>query len=118
MITEAHFNRATLECMTALRRRIKQDSGISISLADPDAAQKLISLSSSSQLPEVQALGKQLVEILAPPAAAGQSDSAMNGAIASRRLAAQNPRQMRAPAPTVPNATSPSVRIYRGQIVR
>ncbi len=113
MITEVHFNRTTLDCMTTLRRRIRQDTGINVSLADPGAAEELIRLSSSSQSPDVRALGSQLANILAPSTAIEQSAP---GVIASRRLAAQNPRQ--APLPTQPEAPSSSVRIYRGQIVR
>lgn len=115
MITEAHFNRATLDCMTALRRRIKQDIGINIRLTAPDAAEELIKWSGTSHIPEVRALGQQLADILAP-AATEQAAQPAIGAIASRRLGAQNHRQ---PTPeSGSDAPSTSVRIYRGQIVR
>ena len=40
MIAEAQFNRATLDCMTALRRQLKRTLGVTIRLGDPDAVEE------------------------------------------------------------------------------
>ncbi|WVM89329.1 hypothetical protein UMZ34_01135 [Halopseudomonas pachastrellae] len=42
MIAEAQFNRATLDCMTALRRQLKRSLGITVRLGDPDAVEHMI----------------------------------------------------------------------------
>ena len=41
MIAEAQFNRATLDCMTALRRQLKRTLGVTIRLGDPDAVEEV-----------------------------------------------------------------------------
>ena len=45
MIAETQFNRPTLNCMVALRRRLKQTMGVTIQMGHPQALENMISLS-------------------------------------------------------------------------
>ena len=56
MIAEAQFNRATLDCMTALRRQLKRTLGVTIRLGDPDAVESMIGLSRDSSSAEIREL--------------------------------------------------------------
>lgn len=116
MISEAHFNRGTLDCMTALRRRLKQDMGIVIRLAEPDAVERMLQISHDSALAEIRELGMRLSGMLAPRAAPDDAVLAQ-GAIAARRY---QPRETRPDEMGEESSSTPStsVRIYRGQVIR
>ena len=116
MISEAQFNRGTLDCMTALRRRLKQDLGIVIRLAEPNAVERMLQLSRDSELDEIRELGIRLSGLLAPVSSPDEAVLAQ-GAIAARRYRDRNSRPSetdREPSA----ATTASVRIYRGQVIR
>lgn len=116
MITEAQFNRGTLDCLTALRRRIKQDLGVTIRLAEPDAVERMLALSTASDSAEMRELGARLMGLIAPPAQHENEAMLAQGAIASRQY---HQRANRAIEPSAEPATpSASVRIYRGQVIR
>ncbi len=118
MISEAQFNRGTLDCMTALRRRLKQDTGVVIRLAEPDAVERMLQLSHDSPLADIRELGLRLAQLLAPLAEADEASPA-RGAIASRRYDNRVTRLSEPVAATAtPAPASTSVRIYRGQIIR
>ena len=70
MIAEAQFNRATLDCMTALRRQLKRTLGVTIRLGDPDAVESMIGLSRDSSSAEIRELGTRLADMIRP----GQDD--------------------------------------------
>ncbi|SDR92836.1 hypothetical protein SAMN05216421_0584 [Halopseudomonas xinjiangensis] len=114
MISEAQFNRGTLDCMTALRRLLKQDTGVVIRLAEPDAIERLLQLSHDSQRADIRELGLRLSNMLEPLAGVEDGGRAQ-GAIASRRYRVA---RLPDPATEVPAPASTSVRIYRGQIIR
>jgi len=116
MITEAQFNRGTLDCLTTLRRRIKQDLGVTIRLAEPDAVERMLALSASSDSSEMRELGARLMGLIAPPPHAENEAILAQGAIASRQYHQRGSRSME-PA-TEPATQSTSVRIYRGQVIR
>lgn len=116
MISEAQFNRGTLDCMTALRRRLKQDMGIVIRLAEPDAVERMLQISRDSALDDIRELGMRLSGLLAPLADPEEAVLAQ-GAIAARRYQPRETRPVEVndePSPTA----STSVRIYRGQVIR
>ncbi len=117
MLTEAQFNRSTLECMTILRRRLKQELGVTVRLSEDGAAAEMIRLSATSTQEDLRELGQRLSGMVAekhehlPEIAFGQ------GAIASR----QRHRQGTSPPEAAPANLTPgssAVRIYRGQVVR
>jgi hypothetical protein len=116
MIEEAQFNRATLDCMTMLRRRLKHDLGVIIHLGEPDALRRLVEVSRESGDDGVRELGRQLAEMIRPPAKPEPEPAMGQGAIAARQY------QSRAARPSEPEETrvqpSASVRIYRGQVIR
>jgi|TARA_R110000796_G_scaffold127333_4_gene242552 hypothetical protein len=117
MFTEAQFNRNTLECMTALRRRLKQELGVVVRLSDTDAVEHMINLSRDSQLEDIRELGSRLADMTAPEADPEPELQLGQGAIASRqRLLQQKPAPNYDPPPR--QSDSAPVRIYRGQIVR
>lgn len=117
MFTEAQFNRSTLECMTILRRRLKQELGVTVRLSEEGAAQAMIRLSTSSQQNDIRELGQSLSDMIriepepSQPAAFGQ------GAIASRQRRMQGMNTDEAPPSSLSQGPS-AVRIYRGQVVR
>jgi hypothetical protein len=116
MIDEARFNRDTLERMTGLRRRIKQELGVTIRLSEPDALEQLLELSRSSQDATLQALGKELAEIISPAIVPPVEPVMAQGAIASRQYHGRTERLVDIVHP--PNQAPAGVRIYRGQVVR
>jgi hypothetical protein len=89
------FNKAVLDCMQHLRRRLREEQQLDIRLSQPDAVQALLAACLCSGNETTRNLGKQL---------ATYSDM---------------------PPPVVTNASppesrgrhTPSVRIYRGQRV-
>ena len=119
MIAEAQFNRATLDCMTALRRQLKRTLGVTIRLGDPDAVESMIGLSRDSSSAEIRELGTRLADMIRP----GQEDQAQSplaqGAIASRQFQHRQENRARLEAESEhAEAPSGSVRIYRGQVIR
>lgn len=117
MFTEAQFNRSTLECMTILRRRLKQDLAITIRLSESGAADAMIRLSATSQQEDIRELGQRLSAMIATEPEPAQLPAFGQGAIASRQWEA---RQTTPPETTTshPSPAPSAVRIYRGQVVR
>ncbi|MFN3581433.1 MAG: hypothetical protein ACK4VV_13295 [Pseudomonas sp.] len=122
MITEAQFNRCTLECMTTLRRRLKQELGVTVRLNEEDAVAHLIELSRGSQHGDIRELGLRLGDLTSSEVPAETPAPEVQfgvGAIASRhRLLHQIPDPGYEQTPEPSHSASPAVRIYRGQIVR
>lgn len=119
MFTEAQFNRSTLECMTTLRRRLKQELGVLVRLSDVDAVEHMIRLSRDSSLGDIRELGLRLIELTAPLAAPAADMPFAQGAIASRQRRMQPGASTDFdPSPPSRQGESAPVRIYRGQIVR
>jgi len=118
MIAEAQFNRATLDCMTTLRRHIKRSLGVSVRLSEPDAVENMIGLSRDCPFADIRELGDRLAEMVTPTAAEPAESMVAQGAIAARRY--QNNAQRKACAPEEPIHATPSnsVRIYRGQVIQ
>lgn len=119
MFTEAQFNRSTLECMTALRRRLKQELSVTVRLSDVDAVEHMIRLSRDSRLGDIRELGLRLVDLTTPEAKPEMEMQLGQGAIASRqRLLQQTPGPNFEAPPPSQHSDSVPVRIYRGQVVR
>lgn len=117
MFTEAQFNRSTLECMTVLRRRLKQELGVTVRLSAEDAASEMIRLSATSAQNDIRELGQRLSSLIAVEPATPLEAAFGQGAIASRqRLMQGNSRPEVDPAGVERNPSA--VRIYRGQVVR
>ena len=97
------LNKAVLDCMQTVRRRLRQELELDIRLSQQDAVGRMLEACLQSSSSELRQLGEQLArlsetEVHAPPA------PAVAPAVAPA------PRiQPDAPAP------GPSVRIYRGQ---
>ncbi|GGE31121.1 hypothetical protein GCM10007421_01040 [Halopseudomonas oceani] len=118
MIADAQFNRATLDCMTALRRQIKRTLGVTIRLGDPDAVESMIGLSRDSSSAEIRELGSRLADMVKPDHDDGPSPLAQ-GAIASRQFQHRQENIARLEAESeAGEAPAGSVRIYRGQVIR
>jgi hypothetical protein len=93
------LNKAVLDCMQTVRRRLRQELELDIRLSQQDAVGRMLEACLQSSSSELRQLGEQLArlsetEVHAPPAPA----------------VAPAPRIQ----PDVP-APGPSVRIYRGQ---
>ena len=91
------LNKAVLDCMQAVRRKLKQEMALDIRLSQQDAVSAMLSACLSSQSDEIRQLGAQLAEL---------SDEHPQPAAIARPINS-------GPPPTV--QTAQSVRIYRGQ---
>lgn len=101
------LNRAVLDCMKTLRRRIREEQAVDIRLSQPDAVNALLSACLASTDEETRRLGQCLAQFSERPFAP-DADSA-----AARQQAGQ-PLPVETPSATRPTG---SVRIYRGQRV-
>ncbi|MBL4611199.1 MAG: hypothetical protein ACRBBM_00865 [Pseudomonadaceae bacterium] len=117
MFTEAQFNRSTLECMTVLRRRLKQELGVTVRLSEDGAANEMIRLSATSPQTDIRELGQRLSGMIAVEAEPPQEAAFGQGAIASRQRLMQGISSAEAAPPGMERQSS-AVRIYRGQVVR
>lgn len=116
MIAEAQFNRATLDCMTSLRRHIKRSLGVNVRLSEPDAVENMIGLSRNCPFADIRELGSRLADMVSPAEPEPEDSMVAHGAIAARQYQAQaKTAAQEEPAPAKPSG---SVRIYRGQIIR
>ena len=118
MIADAQFNRATLDCMTTLRRHLKRALGITIHLGDPDAVENMIGLSRDCTNADIRNLGNRLADMVAPTVSEPEESMVAQGAIAARQYHVNAQRRRDEPAEPAVATPSDSVRIYRGQIIR
>lgn len=91
------LNKAVLDCMQAVRRKLKQEMALDIRLSQQDAVSAMLSACLCSQSDEIRKLGAQLAEL---------SDEHPQPAAIARPITAS-------PPPTA--QAGQSVRIYRGQ---
>lgn len=111
MIAETQFNRPTLNCMVALRRRLKQTMGVTIQMGQPQALENMIRLSQTCPDADVQALGQQLVSLITPPQETQPAATSSHSLIESMR------ERLMDEMVTIPREEEPVLR-YRGQIVQ
>lgn len=97
------LNKAVLDCMQALRRRLREEQAVDIRLSQPDAINAMLSACLSSSDEQTRQLGQRLAEL---------SDSPYSLA-PQPRMQAGHPLLLEAARVT----NSGSVRIYRGQRV-
>ena len=96
------LNKAVLDCMQTLRRRLRAETGEDIRLSHSDALPRMLQACHASRSTETRALGRQLAQL------SGHS------------LPAEPPSRPSSPPPASSTALPPSgttVRIYRGQRV-
>jgi len=118
MIADAQFNRATLDCMTTLRRHLKRSLGVTVHLGDPDAVESMIGLSRDCPNADIRDLGNRLADMVAPVVPEPEESMVAQGAIAARQYHVNAQRRRDMPAEPTPAPPSGSVRIYRGQVIR
>lgn len=88
------LNKEVLDCMKALRRRLREEQAVDIRLSQPNAIGAMLDASLKSDDEETRLLGKRLAEL------------------------SDQPRRVATPVPAVEppvGAATGSVRIYRGQ---
>ena len=96
------LNKAVLDCMQTLRRRLRAETGEDILLSHSDALPRMLQACHASRSTETRALGRQLAQL------SGHS------------LPVEPPSRPSSPPPASSTALPPSgttVRIYRGQRV-
>ena len=96
------LNKAGLDCMQTLRRRLRAETGEDIRLSHSDALPRMLQACHASRSTETRALGRQLAQL------SGHS------------LPVEPPSRPSSPPPASSTALPPSgttVRIYRGQRV-
>lgn len=92
------LNKAVLDCMQSLRRRLREEMSIDIRLSQPDAISAMLSACISSSNEETRQLGQKLAQF-----------SDMPNAV----LTPSKPLQ----SDSAPQAPTGSLRMYRGQRV-
>jgi hypothetical protein len=100
------LNKALLDCMQALRRRLRAELAVDIRLSQHDAINAMLSACLSSSDEETRLLGQRLAQL---------SDSPFSLAVDTATPVVQSVALLADPAKTAP--VSGSVRIYRGQRV-
>lgn len=100
------LNKATLDCMQTLRRRLREELGTDIHLNQSDVVSALLAACELSDSIQTRKLGAQLAELAGSPA----SD---DPARARPLYRGQVPQQDSIGAP--PQSDNRQVRIYRGQ---
>lgn len=93
------LNKAVLDCMQAVRRKLKQEMALDIRLSQQDAVSAMLSACLCSQSEEIRKLGAQLAAL---------SEEHPQPVAPSRALREPTTEQNHAPQ-------GQSVRIYRGQ---
>lgn len=91
------LNKAVLDCMQAVRRKLKQEMALDIRLSQQDAVSAMLSACLCSQSDEIRKLGAQLAEL---------SDEHPQPVASARPVDSSPPASVHA---------GQSVRIYRGQ---
>jgi hypothetical protein len=107
------LNKAVLDCMQSLRRRLREELSVDIRLSQPDAVEAMLLACLRSSDQDTRKLGMRLAELSDVPSAAGIA------------APAHPPRQYRGhelPEAQPPQAVDEtprghSVRMYRGQRV-
>lgn len=92
------LNKAVLDCMQALRRKLREEQAVDIRLSQTDAVSAMLSACLDSTSEETRALGQRLAQLSDMPY---QSPASVAPLVEAAHVAAR----------------SGSVRIYRGQRV-
>ncbi len=58
------MNKALIDCMQLLRRRVRNEQGIDIHLHQPDAVEALLMASRTSREPQTYQLGERLAQLI------------------------------------------------------
>jgi hypothetical protein len=106
------LNKATLDCMQTLRRRLRKEQGVDIHLSQSDVIGALLAACALSDSLQTRQLGEELARLSGTsPSEALQPDPR-----AQPLYRGQVPSPAAASAP-VPGGEERQVRIYRGQRV-
>lgn len=95
------LNKAVLDCMQGLRRRLREEMSIDIRLSQPDAISAMLSACISSSNEETRLLGQRLAQFSDTPSAFTPPAKPVQTEL----------------SPLQPNAPTGSLRMYRGQRV-
>lgn len=95
------LNKAVLDCMQSLRRRLREEMSIDIRLSQPDAINAMLSACLNSNNEETRQLGQKLAQFSDNPTAFTPPSKPLQNAI----------------VPPQPTAPTGSLRMYRGQRV-
>ncbi|MCQ4345992.1 hypothetical protein NGA35_00820 [Pseudomonas stutzeri] len=100
------LNKATLDCMQKLRRRLREELGTDIHLSQSDVVNALLAACERSDSAETRRLGAQLAELAGAP---DDADSPRKRPLYRGQI--PTPETADVPAP----AEERQVRVYRGQ---
>ena len=98
------LNKAVLDCMQALRRRLREEQAVDIRLSQPDAINAMLSACLASSDEQTRELGQRLAQLSDTPSHSAPTPHLHHG----------HPMLIDASQAA---ASSGSVRIYRGQRV-
>ena len=106
------LNKAVLDCMQKLRRRLREELGTDIHLSQSDVISALLAACALSDSLQTRQLGEELARL----SGTSSSEAAQADPRAQPRYSGQVPSPAAASAP-VPSGEERQVRIYRGQRV-
>lgn len=111
------LNKAVLDCMQALRRRLRDELCVDIRLSQPDAVEAMLMACLRSSDQETRSLGIRLAEMSDFQAPAAHADEAHAAPRQQYRGHLQPGAEIMSIAPPAAIAEAPrgSVRMYRGQ---
>ncbi|MDP3815155.1 hypothetical protein [Pseudomonas sp.] len=99
------LNKAVLDCMQALRRKLREEQAVDIRLSQPDAINAMLSACLDSSNEQTRELGQRLAQL---------SDTPYQAEVPAPRVHSGHPLPLDAVHAA---SSSGSVRIYRGQRV-
>ena len=109
------INKALVDCMQTLRRRLRSEMGVDIRLSQPDAIAAMLAACLRTHDDTTRQLGQRLAELggLQP----GKAPSAQPAKVVNHEPVAESAPLASVTIPPAVQAQSGSVRIYRGQRV-
>ncbi len=109
------INKALVDCMQTLRRRLRSEMGVDIRLSQPDAIAAMLAACLRTHDDTTRQLGQRLAEL--GGLQLGKTPSAQPAKVASQEPAMESTPLASVTIPPAVQAQSGSVRIYRGQRV-
>jgi len=111
------INKALVDCMQTLRRRLRSEMGVDIRLSQPDAIAAMLAACLRTQDDTTRQLGQRLAELGGLQPAKAQPAKVQPAKTASPEPAEQTTPLASVTIPPAVQAQGGSVRIYRGQRV-
>ncbi len=111
------INKALVDCMQTLRRRLRSEMGVDIRLSQPDAIAAMLAACLRTHDDTTRQLGQRLAELGGLQPGKAQATQAQPAKVVNHEPVAESAPLASVTIPPAVQAQSGSVRIYRGQRV-